>query len=412
MQKMFSDQHMDGKKWSMFEELGTFLATLKALLSEELSTFVFWDCSNSAKENYRTATRLGISGKETVVSTDQLRDFFAVSLEKLDQGIAKALDNQSGIPSTYFINEVTDYSVISLDDGSTKVSAKGMPCFRAKAFKQTPLPLFLEGPVHYLRTLPEQKCAAELAAKIKQSGLYDQQLKMYKVNAPLADQPMEIGRARVFSPGWFENESIWLHMEYKYMLELLRNELFEEFYCDFKNVFVPFFDPEIYGRSILENSSFIVSSANPDRSIHGNGFVARLSGATAEFIHMMLFMTVGRKPFRINANNDLQLEFKPALPGWLFTKEIKTQRLSREGVWCNIEFSENSFSFMFLGDILVTYHNSGRKNTFGVGAVSPAIWTLHDSMGDKQTFNINTLSGELAEKVRRKEFNKIEIELL
>ena len=92
---------------------------------------------------------------------------------------------------------------------------------------------------------------------------------------------MEIGRARVFSPGWFENESIWLHMEYKYSLELLRNELYDEFFQDFKKVFVPFFDPAVYGRSIIENSSFIVSSANPDRSLHGNGFVARLSGATA-----------------------------------------------------------------------------------------------------------------------------------
>jgi hypothetical protein len=411
LQKMFSTKQMDDKEWSIFAELGVFLLSLLTLLNENLSAFEFWDKSHVALENYRNATRLGVSGIETMVSTKQLLDFFEASLNKLDQGIAKALDNQSGIPSTYFINEVVDYSVIFLEDGSTKLNAKGMPCFRAKDFKQIPLPLFLEGPVHYLRTLPEKARAAELAAKIRQSDLYDQKLEMYKVNAPLDSQPLEIGRARVFSPGWFENESIWLHMEYKYMLELLRNELYEEFYSDFKNVLVPFFDPQVYGRSTLENSSFIVSSANPDRSLHGNGFVARLSGATAEFIHMLLFMTVGRQPFQINANNELQLEFNPALPCWLFTEEARTVRVYQDNSWCDKEFMANSFSFIFLGDILVTYHNPERKNTFGEAAVSPANWTIYGAKGEKQMISGEALSGKLAEKIRNREVRKIEIEL-
>lgn len=33
-----------------------------------------------------------------------------------------------------------------------------------------------------------------------------------------------------FTPGWLENESIWLHMEYKYLLELIRNGMYEEFF--------------------------------------------------------------------------------------------------------------------------------------------------------------------------------------
>ena len=27
---------------------------------------------------------------------------------------------------------------------------------------------------------------------------------------------MEVGRMMAFSPGWLENESIWLHMSYKW----------------------------------------------------------------------------------------------------------------------------------------------------------------------------------------------------
>ena len=53
---------------------------------------------------------------------------------------------------------------------------------------------------------------------------------MYKVNASLASQSHEIGRARAFTPGWLENESIWLHMEYKYLLEVLKAGLYEEFF--------------------------------------------------------------------------------------------------------------------------------------------------------------------------------------
>ena len=157
------------------------------------------------------------------------------------------------------------------------------------------LPLFLEGPVHALKVQPDVASARDLYAKIKTSDLYDRKLGMYKVNASLEDQSHEIGRARAFTPGWLENESIWLHMEYKYLLEVLRAGLYEEFYEDFKRALICFQDPEVYGRSPLENSSFLVSSAHPDESLHGAGFVARLSGATAEFLSIWTTMMAGRQ---------------------------------------------------------------------------------------------------------------------
>ena len=229
---------------------------------------------------------------------------------------------------------------------------------------------------------------------------------MYKVNEKLTDQPMEIGRARTFSPGWFENESIWLHMEYKYMLEMLRNELYEEFFEDFRNVCVPFMKPEVYGRSVLENSSFIVSSANPDPSIHGNGFVARLSGATAEFINILMFMTVGKNPFSLDEDGQLQLHLDPALPAWLFTKEASSHSLFIDGQWQDVRFEKDTFGFIFLGEIPVTYHNPQRKDTF---AVKPVSYTIEDKQGNVVT--ANKIVGDMAQKIRNRDVRSIRIEL-
>ena len=83
-------------------------------------------------------------------------------------------------------------------------------------------------------------------------------------------------------------------MEYKYLLELLRSGLYPEFIEAARDALIPFQDPDRYGRSIYENSSFLVSSAYPDEKMHGRGFVARLSGSTAEFISIWKGMMFGR----------------------------------------------------------------------------------------------------------------------
>ncbi|MFO7810361.1 MAG: hypothetical protein R6V47_03195 [Candidatus Delongbacteria bacterium] len=401
------------RKWPVFEELRLFIDQLYYLLDSDMPDFEYWDRSYSEKESYREKIKFGISGNEQNITTEYLINFFDLCIKKLDKAIEKAQANENGIISTYFINEPVEYEDIPCTESETgiKINTSGYNCFRAKKFTQTALPLFLEGPVHYLRCHKDIKKAEELAAMIRKSGLFDKKLKMYKVNAPLDDQPMEIGRARTFSPGWFENESVWLHMEYKYMLELLRSGLYDHFYNDFKNVFVPFFDPEVYGRSILENSSFIVSSNNPDPSIHGNGFVARLSGATAEFIHILHIMTVGTDPFRINSDGELELYFKPALPEWLFTKEPSKSSLYMSGELQEVEFSANTFSFMFLGKILVTYHNPKSADTFGPEGVSACSITVTDSEGKPRVFDEGFISEEMAHKVRDRKVSKIDIEL-
>ena len=47
-------------------------------------------------------------------------------------------------------------------------------------------------------------------------------------------------------------------------------------------------DPDVYGRPPIECSSFIATSAHPDKTIHGQGYLARLSGSTAEFLRLVV----------------------------------------------------------------------------------------------------------------------------
>ena len=326
---------------NMPSELYKLLVGLDALLKRGYDSYSYWDMSHNLLEEYRKNTLFGFSGSHKKLAIGKLNLILDDFLFKIDAGLKKAKDDKTKLMHTYFINTVTDYEVLSNN------------AIKPTAFKQKPLPLFLEGTVHHLRTIVEDEEAKEVFRIVKKSPLYDKELKMYKVCASLKDMPQEIGRAQIFTRGWLENESIWLHMEYKYMLELLKKGLYEEFYSDFKNVLVPFQDPARYGRSILENSSFLVSSAFPQKKLWGNGFAARLSGATAEFIHIWLIMCTGPKPFYLDRNSKLCLEFKPILPEWLFTKGGENG------------FDKDTFSFKFLGKTTVAYHNPGKKDTFG-----------------------------------------------
>ncbi|MGD8519474.1 MAG: cellobiose phosphorylase, partial [Anaerolineae bacterium] len=312
--------------------------------------FYFWDTMATARETYRERVRLGFGGEVVDLPVDELGPMLAAFQAKVLAGIQRAVEMNDGIPPTYLSYTVTDYDLITDAEGEPQRDQQSRPYVRAQRFEPTVLPLFLEGPVHALKVQPDVASARNLYAKIRKSDLYDLELGMYKVNASLEGQPHEIGRARAFTPGWLENESIWLHMEYKYLLEVLKAGLHEEFFADLKRALVCFQDPAVYGRSPLENSSFLVSSAHPDESLHGAGFVARLSGATAEFLSIWTTMMAGQQPFFLR-DGTLCLQFKPSLPGWLFDTNSK-------------------LIFTFLGRVQVTYHNPNRRDLFpedGVG---------------------------------------------
>ncbi len=219
---------------------------------------------------------------------------------------------------------------------------------RVTGFRPRALPPFLEGAVKALRAQPSAREAARLHRRVRESALFDPALGRYKVNAPLASEPFEIGRARAFTPGWLENESIWLHMEYKYLLEMLRAGLYDEFFGDLRACLTPFQDPGRYGRSPLENCSFLASSAHLDPALHGAGFVARLSGSTAEFLSMWNLMTAGPRPFSAREGH-LFLALRPALPAWLFD-------------------ASGSFQFRFLGRCEVTLRLEKARDLRGARA--------------------------------------------
>ncbi|RJP28669.1 MAG: cellobiose phosphorylase [Candidatus Omnitrophota bacterium] len=368
---------------ALTQEIWEFISTINGLISAYFQDnsadkdYSYWDMATTAKESYRELTKLGFSGKEVEIERQKILEIIENFLKKINDACLKAKDKKSKLINSYFINEVVNFTPLK-DNG-----------FKPIKFTQKPLPLFLEGQMHALRLAENRNDALALIESVKKSGLFDKKLKMYKVTASLESMPEEIGRCRVFNPGWLENESIWLHMEYKYLLEMMKNGFYDEFYRDFKNVFIPFQDPERYGRSVLENSSFIVSSAFPDKRLHGNGFVARLSGSTVELINIWLIMSIGKEPFFLDNNKNLNLRLEPILPGWLFDKN-------------------GYYVFNFLSKTNITYYNKNKKDTFGKGGAQVKSIILYSNGKKIVEIRSNIITSPFASQIRSNKIDKIE----
>ncbi len=389
---------------SVFEELALFLEELKAILGQDRTDIDYWKKANTIKEEYRAKIREGISGVEKGLTVCDVRSFLEAVVSKVDAGIRKAR-RVDGLFPTYLYHKVIRHEPV---DG-VSVGKEG-PHVRPISFERHDMPLFLEGFVHALRCDPDPGRALVLHQRVKKSALYDKELEMYKLNADITGETQEIGRTRVFPRGWLENESVWLHMEYKYLLELLRRGLYEEFYKAMDTCCVAFMPPERYGRSILENSSFIVSSAHSDRSLHGQGYVARLSGSTAEFVHMWMYMNAGAAPFGMNSDNEIELALRPALPGRFFTKEASSAKVVLDGKILELSFPAGIYAFMFMGRTLVVYHNPKRKDTFGVGkAQSVKVVIRYSARKRTVTLNGAVIPSPLAGHVREGKVARIDI---
>ncbi len=338
----------------------------------------YWDKVSSARETYRASIRLGFDGKEEELSFSGLETILDSFETKVDAGIARALEINNGFPTTYFTYRVDEYDLLKDKLGHQQTDSQGRPNIQIKRFTPQTLPLFLEGMVKAMK-IQDPASAEKLYEQVKASPLYDRKLKMYKINASLEGMPKDIGRVRAFTPGWLENESIWLHMEYKYLLEVFRKGLYTQFYEDFKTALIPFLDPEVYGRSPLENSSFLVSSVHPDELLHGAGFVARLSGASAEFLSMWRLMMAGTRPFFLQ-DGQLCLSLRPILPGWLFN-------------------DDNTVSFKFLGRTTVTYHNPTRHDTFDPSTLARSM-ILQPFEGDPFELTGDIIPAPFAQQIR------------
>jgi hypothetical protein len=393
-------------KIMIYEELASFVLELIQTLAAESDPLQYWMKANDFKENYRQKIRHGITGIEMEMHMEEIRNFLELIVQRTGKAAEKA-KNHDGYLSTYFYHEVTEYE--ELEKTSDKKQIKVLPL----KFRRHDLPLFLEGYVHAVRVEKDIEKARALYREVKLSGLFDKKLKMYKVNAPLQGETEEIGRTRIFPSGWLENESIWLHMEYKLVLELLKHGLYEEFYENFRNVLVPFLDPNQYGRSILENSSFIVSSAHEDERLHGRGFVARLSGSTAEFLHIWLLMNAGPNPFKLNEQKELILQLQPILPGWMFSKEKAVlDYIDMQSIRHSVELGENTYACNFLGSTLLVYHNEKRKDTFGKDKAGvKEVRLMYPDKKKPEIISGAVVPSPFAEDIRNRKVSRIDVVL-
>jgi len=368
-------------------ELGAFM---EGLQTAPTAPFAFWKRAGRLKERYRSLTRLGVDGAQVSWDAEALDGFFARGIQRLEAGLQE-IRRSDGLVDTYFVN-APDMRVRG-----------GRPS--VLGFDSRPMPLFLEGQMHALRLCGHEE-AQQLARAVERSALYDRELGMFKVNAPLDGAPMELGRMMAFTPGWLENESVFLHMEFKYLLELARQGLWQDFYRHFFRACPAFMDPATYGRSVFENSSFIASSANPDPAVRGRGYVARLSGTTCEFYDLMLTLALGRRPFTAGPEG-LRFAPKPSLHGSLFKSKpcsLLVPGLEHRGPQ---HLERGAFALRAFGDTLVVVAGAHGRDSFGPDA--PRVLGLRLHAGGKTRDEGPWLDAKTAAELRAGAFERMDI---
>ena len=361
------------------------------------SLFKYWDTVAAARENYRNDVQYYFSGNVTTYEASKISEMVDRWIDHVEVGMERSRkfgtkgfgdDGTSGIPPSFFSYNVTDWE---LNDNRNEV---GLPLVNAKAMEVGIFPLFLEGPVRYMKTIQDDEDKmSDMYDRVLASGLRDTELNMYYLSASLEGQTYDMGRQIAFAPGWLENQSIWMHMSYKYYLQLIRGGLYEQFFSEMKGGgILPFMDAKTYGRPLMECSSFIASSAFPDPSVHGEGFLARLSGSTAEFMSMWKYMFIGPKPFSLNEDGEVEMTLVPALPSWLFEDDESDNDPTYD------DDGNHIVTFKLFGSILVTYHNPGGQNLYGEPPKSYKVTMADGSVVDVDGSSIPT---ETALAIRR-----------
>ena len=356
--------------------------------------FTYWDTVATAREEYRDATRYYFSGETKTYEADEVVTLLEDWIAQVELGMARALklgsrgfedDGTSGVPPSYFSYDVTEFVL------NGKYHGDGLPLADPKALKVGQFPLFLEGPVRMMKTIDSKEETRDLYNKVKASGLRDEGLNMYYISADLTGQSFDMGRMMAFASGWLENHSIWVHMSYKYYLQLIRAGLYEEMFSEMTGGgMLPFMDPSVYGRSVMQFSSFLASSAFPDPKTRGRGFSARLSGSTAEFLSIWTLMFIGSNPYSLDDNGELQFQLVPALPDWLFYGYDESDEVSSD--------EEYVASFKLFAAIEVTYHNSLRSSLFGI---PPKKYVVTYKDGSKVKVDGPYVPSKVAEDIRR-----------
>ncbi|VEU35779.1 unnamed protein product [Pseudo-nitzschia multistriata] len=394
-------------------ELGTMITTVEAALDKLEGAsykdtfplphdvpeplFEYWDTVATAREEYREAVEYYFSGSTTTYTGKEVSKMLKRWIEEIELGIERSHDfgtkgfgddGTSGVPACFFSYDVTEWELTG------EHNEVGLPLVDAKAMKVGVFPMFLEGPVRYMKTIQDdKKKMTDTYERVLTSGLRDQKLGMYFLSASLTGQSYDMGRQIAFAPGWLENQSIWMHMSYKYYLQLLRGKLYDQFFDEYKGGgILPFMDPDVYGRPLTECSSFIASSVFPDPSIHGMGFLARLSGSTAEFMDIYQLMFYGPTMFYLNEEGDVEFQLKPAIPSWLFHDD------DSHGDSMMDEDGQYIVSFKLFGAIPVTYHNPDGGNIYGI---PPNKYVIVMKDGSTEEINEDFIPNKYALKIRR-----------
>lgn len=244
-------------------ELGVMVDSINIALDELLSSgytdpeeltqhvpkalFKYWNDVATAREKYRKDVEYYFTGTTTEIAPDDAITMLTAWFDQVQIGVGRAIqigskgiddDGSSGIPPAYF-----SYAVTEWEENGEK-NAKGLPLANPKAMKVGTFPAFLESPVRYMKLIQDDKeKMTDMYGKVLNSNLRDKLLKMYFISADLTGQSYDMGRMMAFSAGWLENQSIWMHMSYKYYLQLLRGKLYDEFYSEMKGGgMIPFMD--------------------------------------------------------------------------------------------------------------------------------------------------------------------------
>ncbi len=334
-----------------------------------------------ARHRYRDAIRFGLKGRVDTLKSTDLRQYLEALKKHIETHVVSLADEHGGLVPTFLYYDVTEYEELK-----GKKSQKAYPLVLPKRYVRHALPAFLEAPARLLKTDYNREKLHAMHDKILASDIYDEPLKMFKTSACLDGENHEIGRIRAFTKGWLERESNFLHMNYKYLLGLLKAGLYDAYYDAIDTNLVCFMDPAVYGRSPLENSSFIVPTNNPDPSLHGQGFYARLSGSTVEALNMWTVMMTGGKPFGYE-KGILTLRFAPKLHRRFFKED-------------------STLTFRFLGTTDVTYINHSKDSTYE----RCAIYKIElDNGRSTTTIYDEQLEGTTAKDVRKGIYKSLKI---
>lgn len=350
--------------------------------------FLYWDAVATAREEYRSEIAL-FSGKTHQYSSEDIAKLTMRWLKQIDLGIDRAhligshghVQNAAAvITPTYFSYNVTKWELTG------EHNDKGHPFCVAKEMVVGKFPLFLEGVARVLKTM-DKKQATTLYEHVKQSGLRDKELNMYTLSSSLVGQSYDMGRMMGFSPGWLENQSVWMDQSYKYYLELIKKGMFDQFFQEMRTGMLPFIDGQKYGRSVMECSSFIASSAFEDPNMRGRGILARLSGSAAEFLSIWKLMFIGENLFQMNERGELEMQLVPSLPSWLFYEnEVVQSPPERKYV----------IRFKLFTSINVGYFVTAPKDLF---RVKPSRYTI--GLRDGSVISVETISSTLAANIRK-----------